>query len=200
MAEENAKIYCGDKSSLPAGQDYTRFGTRNECLKCGFGAAMYQYRWAPADPAPMPPRRAQQGCLRSRRHANGAVRGNQFVRRGERHRNLSPPLFEEEEKVPDVEPRRPRVEPRDDPIVGPRDDPIVGPKRILTKRIIALSVWIIACVTTFVLMYKIPPSVVTTVENKKTIINWGKFIGVYLGIVAAITAVIFGAYYATRNI
>jgi len=198
MAEENAKIYCGDKYSLPAGQDYTRFGTRNECLKCGFGAAMYQYKWAPADPSPMPPRRAQQGCLRTRRHVNGAVRGNQFVRRGERHRNMSPPLYAEE-KVPDVEPR-------DDPIVvgPPEDDPIdnqiVGPKRILTKRIIALSVWIIACVTTFVLMYKIPPSVVTTVENKKTVINWGKFIGVYLGIVAAITTVIFGAYYATRNI
>ena len=32
------KIYCGDKDDLPAG--YSRFGTRNECLKRGYGAAL----------------------------------------------------------------------------------------------------------------------------------------------------------------
>ncbi len=32
------KIYCGDKEDLPAG--YNRFGTRHECLKRGYGAAL----------------------------------------------------------------------------------------------------------------------------------------------------------------
>jgi hypothetical protein len=77
-----AKIYCGDRSNLPAGGNYARFGTRNECLKCGFGAAMYKYRWVAADNQPKPPPRTQRGCLRSRNHAQGNVRGNQFNRRG----------------------------------------------------------------------------------------------------------------------
>lgn len=35
---QRRKIYCGDKDDLPAG--YTRFGTRHECLKRGYGAAL----------------------------------------------------------------------------------------------------------------------------------------------------------------
>jgi len=33
------KIYCGDQKKLPDG--YDRFGTRGECLRKGFGVAMY---------------------------------------------------------------------------------------------------------------------------------------------------------------
>ena len=67
----DAKIYCGDMSNLPGGQGYSRFGTRNECLKCGFGAAMYKYRWEPADNQPRPPPRSRRGCLRSPKTLQG---------------------------------------------------------------------------------------------------------------------------------
>ena len=72
------KIYCGDKPSLPTTGNYKRFGTRAECLRCGFGAGMFQYRWEPADSSPKPPPREQKGCLRVRFHPSGIVRGNQF--------------------------------------------------------------------------------------------------------------------------
>ena len=40
------RIYCGDNDRVPAG--YGRPGTRQECLRCGFGAAMMKYKWAKA--------------------------------------------------------------------------------------------------------------------------------------------------------
>ncbi len=151
------KIYCGDRSTLPSG--YNRFGTRNECLKCGYGSSMYKYRWAPADNSPMPPRRARQGCLRPR-HRGGTVRGNQFT-------------------------------------TSNRD---INNQAIIdrTRLIIAISIWVLASIMTFVLMYTFPPSIVMKVENDKKIINWGKFIALYTAIVMSITIPIIGTYYLTR--
>ena len=179
----DAKIYCGDRSNLPGGQGYDRFGTRNECLKCGFGAAMYKYRWAAPDDQPRPPRRARQGCLRSRRHDRGAVRGNQFVvrPRGARPRRLSPPFPPED--PPHLDLRR------------PQDRGV----RSRTKLITAIAVWVIACIVAFVLLYKVPPTAITKIENKKKVIAWDKFAGVYALIIAGITAVVVLGYSMIRN-
>ncbi len=176
----DAKIYCGDMSNLPGGQDYDRFGTRNECLKCGFGAAMYKYRWAAPDNQPRPPPRAQQGCLRSRQHDLGAVRGNQFMdrRRGAHPRRLSPPF--PPENPPHLDLRRPQD--------GAR-----------TKLITAIAVWVIACIVAFVLLYKVPPTAITKIENKKKVIAWDKFAGVYALIIAGITAVVVLGYSMIRS-
>lgn len=174
MAE--VKIYCGDKSRLPGNQGYSRFGTRNECLKCGFGSAMYKYRWAPADEAPMPPPREREGCLRDRIHSQGVVRGNQFLEEAEIDIDLSPPLH------------------------GSNNEPRVEPRVLNKQMIIAISIWFVACAVTFVLMYTIPPSFVITMENQKKVINWSKFIGIYFGIVAIITAIVFGFYYALIHV
>ncbi len=57
------KIYCGNKQQLPDG--YGRYGERDECLKCGYGSAMMQYKWSPASNDPKPPVRARKGCWRS---------------------------------------------------------------------------------------------------------------------------------------
>ncbi len=59
------KIYCGADTVLPA--EYDRHGTRSECLKCGFGAAMMKYKWMPASNSPKPPPRRMKGCFRPRK-------------------------------------------------------------------------------------------------------------------------------------
>ncbi len=41
--KKKPKIYCGDKTYLPS-SEYKRFGTRQECLRSGFGAGMYSER------------------------------------------------------------------------------------------------------------------------------------------------------------
>ena len=64
MANNQVKIYCGTKSILPDG--YGRFGTRYECMQCGFGSALMQYKWAPASNDPRPPARKKRGCYRPR--------------------------------------------------------------------------------------------------------------------------------------
>ena len=64
MANNQVKIYCGTKSTLPDG--YGRFGTRYECMQCGFGSALMQYKWAPASNDPRPPARKKRGCYRPR--------------------------------------------------------------------------------------------------------------------------------------
>ena len=61
----SVKIYCGSKSALPSG--YGRFGTRYECMQCGYGSAMMQYKWSPASTSPKPPNRNRKGCYRPRR-------------------------------------------------------------------------------------------------------------------------------------
>lgn len=158
MAE--AKIYCGDRSDLPGNQNYTRFGTRNECLKCGFGAAMYKYRWAAPDNIPRPPLRARQGCLRSERHDRGDVRGNQFI--------------------------------------GGRRDPGRPYLRERTKLIVTISVWLLICIATFVLLYMISPDPVTKIENKKKVIKWDTFIIIYSLIVMSITSLFVFFYSMVR--
>ena len=183
MANE-AKIYCGDRSNLPGGQGYARFGTRNECLKCGFGAAMFKYRWEPADNQPRPPPRAQQGCLRSRRHDRGVVRGDQFAGGP---REAPPP--------PRLSPSLPPQSPPHHGLVAPQ----VGGARSRTKLIVAISVWVLACAVAFVLLYKIPPSAVTKIENKKRVIKWDKFAGIYALIVGGITAVVVLSYSMIRS-
>ena len=190
----DAKIYCGDKSNIPERGDYTRFGTRNECLKCGFGAAMYQYRWAPADRGTKPPPREREGCLRSRQRSKGVVRGNQFIRRGGGSTAMSPQINQNGggNSYPPM-----------DYTTGSSSKPRVEHKSIITqrvRRILAISTWSIACIITFVLMYTMPPSIVTKIENQKKVIQWGKFIGVYCGIVVAITSVVLAGYYALSKI
>ena len=64
MSHDQVKIYCGTSNNVPTG--YGRFGNRFECMRCGFGAAMMQYKWAPASGDARPPPRARKGCYRSR--------------------------------------------------------------------------------------------------------------------------------------
>jgi len=162
----DAKIYCGDQSNLPGRQGYSRFGTRNECLKCGFGAAMYKYRWEPADNQPMPPPRSRQGCLRTRRHPRGEVKGNQFSRRSggtsSPRQQFSPPFSLQNHHR--------------------------------TKLIIAIMIWSLACAVAFVLLFKNPPDAITKMENKKKVIKWDKFAGVYALIISGITAIVILSY------
>jgi len=65
MANQQVKIYCGTSSNLPAG--YGRFGTRFECMRCGYGSAMMKYKWAPVSGDAKPPARARKGCYRARK-------------------------------------------------------------------------------------------------------------------------------------
>ena len=159
------KYIVGDKSNLPGRQGYSRFGTRNECLKCGFGAAMYKYRWEPADNQPMPPPRSRQGCLRARRHSKGEVKGNQFSRRT--GRTFSPQQFSPTFSLQNHH---------------------------RTKLIVAIMVWSLACAVAFVVLYKNPPDAITKIENKKKVIKWDKFAGVYALIISGITAIVILSY------
>ena len=56
------RIYCGSKHDVP--DEYDRMGTRNECLKCGFGAGMLKYKWKNPSLSPRPPPRNRRGCYR----------------------------------------------------------------------------------------------------------------------------------------
>ena len=80
------KIYCGNKR-IPSG--YGRYGTRNECLKCGFGAAMMQYKWSPPSRDRKPPRRSRKGCYRPRRRPK-EVSPSRSYSRDRRRRRRSP--------------------------------------------------------------------------------------------------------------
>ena len=80
------KIYCGNKR-IPSG--YGRYGTRNECLKCGFGAAMMQYKWSPPSRDRKPPRRSRKGCYRPRRRPK-EVPPSRSYSRNRRRRRRSP--------------------------------------------------------------------------------------------------------------
>ena len=51
----SVRIYCGTKR-LPSG--YGRYGTRYECLQCGYGSAMSKYSGRPKK------RGRPQGCFR----------------------------------------------------------------------------------------------------------------------------------------
>ena len=64
MANQQVKIYCGTSDNLPDG--YGRFGTRFECMRCGYGSAMMKYKWDPVSGDAKPPARARKGCYRSR--------------------------------------------------------------------------------------------------------------------------------------
>ena len=64
MANQQVKIYCGTSDNLPDG--YGRFGTRFECMRCGYGSAMMKYKWAPVSGDAKPPARARKGCYRAR--------------------------------------------------------------------------------------------------------------------------------------
>ena len=76
MNKRASRIYCGDGSNLP--RDYNRFGSRYECMQCGFGAAMTKYKWQPASGHKKLPERKKKGCLRPAQHKKGSVQGNQF--------------------------------------------------------------------------------------------------------------------------
>jgi len=64
------RIYCGRKVFVPDG--YDRFGDRFECLQCGFGSAMMQYKWAPPSLDPQPPPREKKGCYRKKKRRSPA--------------------------------------------------------------------------------------------------------------------------------
>jgi hypothetical protein len=86
------KIYCGNKQQLPDG--YGRYGERDECLKCGYGSAMMQYKWSPPSNDPKPPGRAWKGCWRSakrkkrksRRHGKRRSKSRRHGRRRSKSR------------------------------------------------------------------------------------------------------------------
>ena len=64
------RIYCGTKVFVPHG--YDRFGDRFECLRCGYGSAMMQFKWAPASHDPRPPPRNKKGCYRKKKRRGPA--------------------------------------------------------------------------------------------------------------------------------
>ena len=73
MSNDQVKIYCGTSNDVPAG--YGRFGTRFECMRCGFGSAMMKYKWTAASGDAKPPPRARKGCYRSRSPGKKKARG-----------------------------------------------------------------------------------------------------------------------------
>ena len=164
-----AKIYCGDKTNLP--RTYNRFGSRYECLQCGYGAATAKYKWEPASTEPRWPDR-RPGCLRSARNRHGNVRGNQFTQHRRAHTsssNMSPSLRQElDSKFPWYCPHK--------------------------KYIIPILIWFLLCALVFLVLYKKRPQIVTETDvNGKQQINWPKFAGIYSLMVLLITiVVIFG--------
>jgi hypothetical protein len=180
-----SKIYCGDKPNLPGNKNYVRFGTRNECLKCGFGSAMYKYRWAPADNQPRPQRRTKPGCLRPRTLAQGNVRGNQFNRHVARrshpaaHRThpAPKPIYSHEFQV------NPHLSHS-----GSRYSPARHLDRVSSTWSIAMGIF--ASVVAFVLLYKFPPHCITKREKNKDVIDWKKFSVVYALIIVCIVATV----------
>ena len=85
---KDSRIYCGDFSNLP--NTYDRFGSRHECMQCGFGAAMMKYKWQAASKDPEYPSRNKKGCLRVRKHKKGTVKGNQFGKTSGKTSGMSP--------------------------------------------------------------------------------------------------------------
>ena len=65
------RIYCGDSTQLP--KSAYRFGTRFECLQCGYGAALYAKTKQSGGKA------RKSGCLRVAHLPEGHVRANQFT-------------------------------------------------------------------------------------------------------------------------
>ena len=213
---EESKIYCGDKPNLPVGQDYDRFGSRKECLTCGFGAAMYKYRWEPADVEPRSPPRARRGCLRPNIHARGHVQGNQFIAPGRREIASPPPppsshsmtpsetsMAAQRSSVPrravsaesavraSVPARMSRDAVRQKASSPPRSPQLreLVPPRSRLRFVVILLLWLCAVVTAFVLLYKIPPDFLTEEKDNKKVISWGKFIGFYLALFVGITSI-----------
>ena len=84
----SVKIYCGSKSALPS--EYGRFGTRYECMQCGYGSAMMQYKWSPASNSPKPPNRNRKGCYRPRSSPRSSPRRRKSKSRSKRKKRSSP--------------------------------------------------------------------------------------------------------------
>ena len=197
-----SKIYCGDSSILPISHD--RFGSRNECLKCGFGASMFKYRWAPADTGPKPPPRAREGCLRPRLNKKGKVMGNQFGGSGlterssaasrlgsgstRRERVNARRITEARQRLSkanaDLEAARKRRYPDDDNLTfSPRE----GRGRCF---LIIGIIHIIVIIVTFILLWKFPPKFLLKKQKKKNVIDWKKFTGFYLILVVSLAIVV----------
>ena len=144
------KIYCGDQTNLPG--SYNRFGTRYECLQCGFGAAMNKYKWEPASREPRGPRREQQGCFREMNNPRGNVKGNQF-------RGSSP---SQPHQVPGSYTK------------------LYGRERKVGLACTIL-LWLLLCTALFLGLYLGKPGLImVTDNNKERKISWGRFSAVYI--------------------
>lgn len=166
------RIYCGDKTQLPEGRE--RFGTRYECLQCGFGAGAYGSK--------NKSNKKSKGCLRPRwpKGKDGYdVIANQF----------SPTLtFSAGTK----QGRKQGL------LIGKRRTSTSSPKSITSGNknmmlAITFIIWLVLSGLAFVLLYKFPLKFFSykSVEGKnyksKTNIHWKKFGIVYSIILAILT-------------
>jgi len=181
MLDQQVKIYCGDKPNLPIGHNYSRFGSRNECMKCGYGSAMYKYRWAAADNTPRPlSTRTRSGCLRSRNHDKGIIRGNQFMHT-RRDNQFTPSIIGNHQSKRSSMTNNTMT--ADSLLYRPLD----SNSNTKVRRLIVILTWILACITTFVLLYKLPPGMITKIDNNKNkVIIWSKFFVLYFILVIAL--------------
>ena len=109
MANQQVKIWCGNSANLPAG--YGRPGTPFECMRCGFGSAMMQYKWAPASGDARPPPRARRGCYRARspkKKKAGVKPRNSPKKKKKKKKSKSPPKKKKKKSKSRVKPRKSR--------------------------------------------------------------------------------------------
>jgi hypothetical protein len=106
MANQQVKIYCGTSDNLPDG--YGRFGTRFECMRCGYGSAMMKYKWAPVSGDAKPPARARKGCYRARNPRKSPRKKS----KGKKKRKRSPRKSPRKKSKGKKRKRSPRKSPR----------------------------------------------------------------------------------------
>ena len=155
MSKRASRIYCGDGSSLPT--DYNRFGSRYECMQCGFGAAMMKYKWEEKSTDIKLPPRDKKGCLRPKQHKKGVINGNQFVLVSEDSDMDSFAIFASPEEGE-------------------------GNKfRIKKKTIIICLVWFVLSAALFLAFFFGKPNIIMeqTVSTEQKRIDWRRFIIIY---------------------
>ena len=161
MNKRASRIYCGDGSALP--NDYDRFGSRYECMQCGFGAAMMKYKWEPVSTDTKLPPREEKGCRRVKQHKKGVISGNQFINADD-----------------DAEMRENYSEFASSPGEGERTK-----FSVKKKTIICIIVWFVLSAALFLALFFGKPNIVMvqTISTEKKRIDWCRFVTLYCIIV-----------------
>jgi len=173
-----SRIYCGDGSALP--NDYDRFGSRYECMQCGFGAAMMKYKWEPVSTDTKLPPREEKGCRRVKQHKKGVISGNQFINTDD-----------------DAEMREKYPEFASSPGEGDGEHDVEGESTkfsVKKKTIICIAVWFVLSAALFLALFFGKPEIVmvqTISTEKKKRIDWCRFLTLYCIVVLVCTCIMY---------